>query len=295
MGLAVLALGGALPPVVVLLVLVAVSILAGILGSLLGLGGGLVLVPALVLLFGVDVHLAIAASLVSVIATSCGTAASQVEEGLTDLRVGMFLEIATSIGGLAGALVAVTVLASHDQVLLLAFIPVILLAAVLMFRGRQSHISAHPLPDRWAERFRLHGSFYNERRGEWVSYQVTGTRNGLALAGLAGVGAGLLGIGGGIFNVPAMNAFMNVPIRVATATSTFMIGVTAAAGAMIYLFAGDVSLVIAAPVCVGVLVGTQVGIRYQWRTSSSLLKMVFVIVLLAAAILMGAQGLGWLH
>ncbi|MCI4318056.1 MAG: sulfite exporter TauE/SafE family protein [Thermoplasmata archaeon] len=264
MGLSVLALGGGLPPVLVLAVLVGISILAGALGSLLGLGGGLVLVPALVLLFGVDIHLAIAASLVSVIATSCGTSASQVEEGLTEEQ-------------------------------LLAFIPVVLVAAFLMFRNRQSHVSADPPHDEWADRLRLHGTFYNERRGQSVSYRVTGTREGLALAGVAGVGSGLLGIGGGIFNVPAMNAFMNVPMRVATATSTFMIGVTAAAGAMIYLFAGDVSLVIAAPVCVGVLVGTQLGIRYQWRTSSSLLKLGFVVILFAAAILMGAQGLGWLH
>ena len=206
----------------------------------------------------------------------------------------MLLEIATAIGGFVGALVAVTILAHNDQILLLTFIPVVLAASVLMFHRRDLPVDPDPAHDALADRLQLHGEFYNERRQQWIGYRVTGTRLGLALAGVAGIASGLLGFGGGIFYVPAMNAFMNLPLRVATATSTFMIGVTATAGAIIYLLAGDVSLVVAAPVCLGVLVGTRVGLRYQWRTSAARLKLVFAAVLVVAAALMATRAFGWL-
>jgi uncharacterized protein len=272
--------------------LLLVSLAAGTLGALLGLGGGLILVPALVLLFGIDIHLAVAASLVSVVATSLGTASSQVASGQTDLRIGMFLETATAIGGLLGALVAVTLLAQHGNVIVFLFVPVVIFAAVLMLSRRSGDIRRSVPPDRLAQRLELSGSFRDEKTGVIAPYPVTATGTGLVLAGVAGIGSGLLGLGGGLFFVPAMNSFMNVPMRVASATSMFMIGVTAAAGAIVYLYAGDVSPFLAAPVVLGVLAGSFIGIRIQPSTSVPRLKMLFVIVLLAAAFSMALQGLG---
>jgi uncharacterized membrane protein YfcA len=277
---------------VAFLLLIVISFAAGLLGSLVGLGGGIVLVPALVLVFGVDVHLAIAASLVSVVATSLGTASTAVSRGLTDLRVGMFLETATAVGGLAGALVSVTLLARHGDVLTLVFIPAIVLGALLMLSRRSSDVREVVPPDRWADRLRLGGTFTDPRDGQRTSYRVTRSGTGLLFSGIAGVGAGLLGIGGGIFYVPAMNGVMNIPLRVASSTSIFMIGVTAAGGGFVYLYAGDVSALLAAPVVLGVLAGSVLGIRLQPSASTSLLKTVFVVALVAAAVLLGLRGIG---
>lgn len=287
-------LGGGGDTLVAFLLLVAISFAAGALGSLLGLGGGLFLVPALVLLFGVEIHIAIAASLVSVIATSCGAASTNVEEGLTNLRVGMFLEIATALGGLAGAIVAVTILAGRGEVLIIAFVPVVLLSAFAMFLSRRVDSLPDAPPDRLAERFRLAGSYREGGHGSEIPYRVTRTRAGLSLAGVSGVASGLLGVGGGVFNVPGMNAVMNLPLRAASATSTFMIGVTASAGALVYLFAGDVYLAVAAPVSLGTLGGSLLASRYQFLAPVLGLKALFVAILVLAAGLMLVRGVGWL-
>ncbi len=277
-----------------LALLILVSFAAGALGTLLGLGGGLFMVPALVLLFGVEIHIAIAASLVSVIATSCGAASTFVEEGLTNLRIGMFLEIATAVGGLVGAIVSVTILAAHGEILILAFVPVVLLAALAMYLTRRTDTRPDLPPDRLSARFRLSGSYYDVRTQKDVDYHVTRSGTGLALAGVSGAASGLLGVGGGVFNVPAMNALMNLPMRAASATSTFMIGVTASAGALIYLFAGDVYLGIAAPVSLGTLAGSLLASRHQFKAPVHGLKGLFVGILVLAALLMLARGVGWL-
>lgn len=288
-----LALAGiAVPIIVALLLLFVVAVGAGTMGSLLGLGGGLMLVPALVLIFGIDIHVAIAASLVSVVATSTGAASVQVESGFTNPRLGMFLESATAVGGLLGALLSVTLLGAHGQVLIGIFIGVVLVAAGYMYRQRGRGVDPDPPRDRLADRLRLGGSSLDTDRGEVVAYRVTGTSLGLAISGLAGVASGLLGIGGGLFKVPAMNSIMNVPIRVASATSTFMIGVTAASGALVYLFAGDVGILITAPSAVGTVLGSQIGSELRPRATSGLLKDVFVAVLVFAAGLLAAQLFG---
>ncbi|HUI38275.1 MAG TPA: sulfite exporter TauE/SafE family protein, partial [Thermoplasmata archaeon] len=217
--------GGPYGPFWDLAILLLVSFGAGLIGALLGVGGGLFLVPALVLLFRIDVHFAIAASLVSVVATTTGTAANRIGEGRVNLRLGMFLETATALGGLLGAIVSVTILASHGQILLFALIPVILIAAALMAIGRRREVYRRRPPDRLAERLRLSGTYVDPYTHLLEEYRVTGTGPGLGFSALAGLASGLLGVGGGIFKVPAMNAFMNVPFRVAAATSTLMIGV----------------------------------------------------------------------
>ena len=281
-----------LGPWLSLIFLLLISIAAGTIGSMLGLGGGIVLVPALVLLFDVDIHLAIAASLVSVIATSSGAAATLVEDGLTDLRLAMFLETATVVGGVVGAAIAVTLLASRGDVLVLAFVPLVILGAVLMLLRRSDDVRASAPADGLAERLKLSGEYYDERRQANVAYRVSQTRTGLAFSGIAGLASGMLGIGGGIFYVPSMNSFMSVPLRVAGATSMLMVGVTAVAGALVFLFAGDVVLPLTAPVALGVLAGSAIGIRLQSGASIPWLKGVFAVVLSAAALSMVLRGVG---
>ncbi len=289
---ALLLLGAAVPWLLLLAVLLLAAGAAGTLGSLLGLGGGVVLVPVLVLVFGLDIHLAVAASLVSVIATSTGAASTQVEGGFTDVRLGMFLEVATAAGGLAGALAAVTVFAARGSVLILTFVPVVLAGAVYMIAGRSVDVRPELGSDRLARRFRLRGECPDPEHGGSLRYEATRTGPGLAVSALAGVASGLLGIGGGIFKVPAMNAVMNVPMRVASATSTFMIGVTASAAAVVYLFAGDVALFVAAPAAVGAVLGSRAGSHLRIRVSPGALKAGFAVVLIGAAASMLGQGLG---
>jgi uncharacterized protein len=277
-----------------LVLLLAIAVGAGFVGSLLGIGGGLFLVPALFLLFGVDIRLAIAASLISVVATSCGSAGAYVKSGLTNLRLAMFLEIATATGGLLGALLSVVVLAHSEYLLVFLFVPVVLLSAWLMLAARGSDSRPDRAGDGWAARLRLGSAYTDPVRGSVVSYNVTRSGVGLGFAGIAGVASGLLGIGGGLFKVPAMSTFMNVPIRVAVATSNFMIGVTASAGALVYLFAGQVSFGLAAPVAIGVVAGSYLGSHYGPTTSTTGLKTLFAIVLVVAAVLMLLRAVGYL-
>ncbi|HEV2165405.1 MAG TPA: sulfite exporter TauE/SafE family protein [Thermoplasmata archaeon] len=283
---------GGSSPLFDLALLLLVSFAAGMIGALMGVGGGLFLVPALILLFGVDVHVAVAASLVSVVATTTGAASTRLGEGFVNLRLGMFLETATALGGLAGAAVSVTLLAQHGNVLIFALIPVILVAAVLMSMGRPRVQNAARPPDRLADRLRLSGVYVDPSSGEREEYRVRGTTYGLGFASLAGVASGLLGIGGGIFKVPAMNAFMNVPLRVASATSTLMIGVTASAGALVYLFAGDVALTLVAPVAIAVLLGSFLSVHFGSTWPRQRLRFLFVGVLVLAAFLLFLRAAG---
>lgn len=267
---------------------------AGTIGALVGVGGGVFLVPALVLLFGVDIHLAIAASLVSVVGTSTGASITHVGDELTNLRLGMFLETATVTGGLIGAIVTVTVLANRSDVLLFALVPVLIGTAVLVAIGRRRMGLNRRPPDPLAERLHLGGVYVDPQTGEREEYHVSGTATGLGLSMLAGFASGLLGIGGGLFKVPAMNAFMNVPFRIASATSTFMIGVTASAGAIVYLFLGQIALPLVAPVTLSVVAGSLVATHAAPKTSARGLRYLFVAVLLIAAFFLFLRGVGWI-
>jgi uncharacterized protein len=248
----------------------------------------------LILVFHVQPVLAIAASLVAVIATSSGAAASYVGRGLANTRLGMFLEIATVIGGLAGAGLTVFVLNTPlgNRILTLAFVPVVLAAAVLMYRGRNARRESPPPPDPLAHRLRLGGVYHDENEGRDIPYEVGRTGTGLAFSAIAGLVSGLLGIGGGVFYVPAMNTFMGVPIRIAGPTSNFMIGVTATAGAIVYLFGGDVALFWTGPVVLGILLGSRLGTVSHRSVSTERLKRLFIVVLVFAALLMALRGLG---
>jgi hypothetical protein len=281
-------------PLVELLLLCAIALLAGTVGAMVGVGGGIFLVPALVLIFGIDIHYAIAASLVSVVGTSSGASVAYVWDELTDLKLAMFLETATVAGGLIGAIVTVTILASAGNVLTLAFVPVIVFATVMMARGRRPALPHARSKDPVAERLGLGRSYVDPGTGAVEHYKVTGTGIGLGFSTIAGFASGLLGIGGGVFKVPAMNAFMSIPLRVASATSTFMIGVTACASALVYFMAGYVSLPLVAPVAVAVMGGSFAGTHLVALAPARGLRYLFIVVLSAAAFLLLLKGAGWI-
>jgi uncharacterized membrane protein YfcA len=253
------------------------SVAAGFLGALTGLGGGVVLVPMLVLLFGVDIRYAIGASLVSVIATSSGAAAAYVREGYSNVRVGMFLEIATTLGALSGAVVAARVPTSG---LAIVFGSVLLYSAYLSGH-RHDHSSSEGPSDRWATLLRL-DSTYPTPAGE-RRYHVRGVPAGFGLMYVAGVLSGLLGIGSGAVKVLAMDQAMRLPFKVSTTTSNFMIGVTAAASAGVYLRRGYIDPGLAMPVVLGVLFGSMQGARVLASAPAHRLRFVFVWVIVALA------------
>ena len=267
----------------------AVSLLAGILGSLAGIGGGILIIPALTVLFGVDIHLAIGASIVSVIATSSGAAAAYVRDRLTNLRIGMFLELATTSGAVAGALLAAVVATS----LLYVTLGVVLIfsAALQLTRLGEELAEAAPASG-MGLRLALGDSYPDPRLGE-VAYSPRRIPLGFALMALAGLVSGLLGIGSGALKVVAMDGAMRLPMKVSSATSNFMIGVTAAASAGIYLGRGDVDVRIASPVALGVLLGAVIGARLLGRLSNRHVRRLFVPILAIIGLETILRGLGY--
>src|SRR5271165_4458405 len=235
------------------------SLVAGFLGSLTGLGGGVVLVPLLTLFFKVDIRYAIGASLVSVIATSSGAAAAYVKEGFSNIRIGMFLEIATTIGALCGASPGVWVPTKAIAIIL----GVLLIVSAFLSRKPRSPAERNSPPDPLATRLRLNGSFPDLEGMR--SYNVQRVPAGFGIMFGAGALSGLLGIGSGAMKVLAMDQAMKIPFKVSTTTSNFMIGVTAAASAGIYLSQGLIKPEIAMPVMLGVLVGSLLGTRVLVR------------------------------
>lgn len=249
------------------------SLLAGFLGALTGLGGGVVVVPLLTLVFRVDIHYAIGAALVSVIATSSGAAAAYVREGYSNIRVGMFLEMATTMGALAGAAL---VLYLHASVIAVIFGLVLIYSAVASFHKGSDSKRDHG-PDPIASWLHM-DSTYPTVTG-FVSYHVRGVPMGFALMVLAGLLSGLLGIGSGAVKVLAMDKAMKLPFKVSTTTSNFMIGVTAAAGAGIYLSRGYIDPGLAMPVMLGVLAGSLTGARVLVGAQVRVLRGVFAVVI----------------
>ena len=261
------------------------SFAAGLLGALTGLGGGVVIVPLLALFFHVDIRYAIGASLISVIATSSGAAAAYVREGYSNIRIGMFLEIATTVGALAGAYLATRVPTAWIGVI---FGLVLLYSAYLSSRKQQPH-PADMTPDRIASALRLNGSFPGETGKE--AYNVHHVPAGFGLMFTAGTLSGLLGIGSGAVKVLAMDQAMRIPFKVSTTTSNFMIGVTAAASAGIYLSRGYINPTLAMPVMLGVLAGSMVGAKVLVRARVSVLRWIFAGVIVVLGVEMIYNGL----
>lgn len=261
------------------------SIGAGFLGALTGLGGGVVIVPMLTLLFGVDLRYAIGASLVSVIATSSGAASAYVREGYSNLRIGMFLEVATTVGAVAGAYLAVWLNPSWIAVTF---------GVVLLYSAWQARSPVKPATvaggqDWLATTLRLDGAYPSE--AGWVAYRVVRVPFGFLVMLVAGALSGLLGIGSGAVKVLAMDQVMRLPFKVSTTTSNFMIGVTAAASAGVYLNRGYIDPVLAMPVMLGVLAGATAGAAVLTRSRPARLRTIFGVVIGALALQMIVKGL----
>ena len=243
--------------------MIAGGAVAGVFGSLLGLGGGILIVPLLTLGFGLDLRAAVGVSLVSVIMTSSVSAGVYLERHLADLRLGMRLELFTAIGALVGGTIAFLI---DERWLSVLFAALLGYVAVSMLRARDSPAD-EPGPD-------------------GPSYEVRNLRLGVAGATGAGVASALLGIGGGIIKVPLMHLAMGIPLRVATATSNLMVGITAAASAVIYLIRGEIDPFVAGPTAIGVFLGASLGSRISHRIDLRVLRWLFVVVLLYTAIQM---------
>lgn len=275
-------------PLTFFLFIAVAGVAAGTLGALLGIGGGLIIIPTLTLLAGVDLRYAMGAGLVSVIVTSSGAAATYVRDGMVNLRLAMFLELATTTGAVVGAFLA--------GLMPVAWLSLILGLTLLYVswssyrtRGGERENLAQGSPA--ATRLRLQGAYFDPALGHNVEYQVTRVPQGFAVMWGAGLMSGLLGIGSGVFKVLAMDRLMRAPFKASTTTSNFMIGVTAAASAGTYFARGDINPFIAAPVALGVLAGTVIGTRLLRRLHSRVLKKILLVLLVVVAIQMIRRGL----
>ncbi|RDW99458.1 sulfite exporter TauE/SafE family protein [Listeria kieliensis] len=268
-----------------------IAIFAGIIGSILGLGGGIIMTPALTLIFGIDIQYAIGASIISVIATSSGSAIAYIRDRITNLRAGMFLEIATTLGAITGAFIGGLLSATA---LYIIFGLLLLYSAFNMIKKVGSEFPQNVKPDPIATKLKLHDSYYDKALRKEVPYEVANVPAGFGFMYGAGIASGLLGIGSGAFKVMALDVFMKLPLKVSSATSNLMMGVTAAASATVYLFKGDIDPTIAAPVAIGVLIGATLGTKVMQRLKSKVIRLVFIPVLLYVALQMILEGLGWI-
>lgn len=267
---------------IIILFLGAIS--AGLLGSLTGLGGGVIIIPLLTLGFGVPMHYAIGASLISVIGTSSGAAVAFVKEGFTNMRIGMFLEIATTSGAIAGALVSGML---NPNTIGIIFASILLLTVILNLKGKPDHQESL-IKGSLEDKLKLYGTFPD--KGVVKSYAARNTIPGFFMMMFAGAMSGLLGIGSGALKVLAMDNMMRLPFKVSTTTSNFMIGVTAVASSLIYFQRGEIIPVIVAPVLVGVVVGSFIGSKTLMVSKTKKLKTFFAIVITILSIYMMYNG-----
>lgn len=265
------------------LILLGGAYLAGLVGSLTGLGGGVVVIPLLTLVFHVDIRYAIGAALLAAIANSSGAASAYVKEGITNIRLGMFLEIATTIGAVGGAVIAVY---TPTNTIAILFGAILLFSAFMTIRKKNQE--ALTIGSNTALKLKLNSS-YPAKDGE-VAYQLKNVGAGFSIMTLAGVLSGLLGIGSGALKVLAMDSTMHIPFKVSTTTSNFMIGVTAAASAVIYLQRGYMDAGIAFPVVLGVLAGAFTGSKLLTRLDPKVLKYIFCVAISFVALEMIYNG-----
>ena len=257
---------------------------AGLLGSLTGLGGGVIVIPLLTLAFGIDFHYAIGAALVASIATSSGSASAYVKEGMTNIRLGMFLEIATSVGAVLGAVIALWMPTNAIAVI---FGVVLFFTAVMQNRQKVDHVGVKG--SALAMKLKLFGSYPTKEGVQ--NYELTNVPGGFLIMVAAGALSGLLGIGSGVLKVLAMDSRMKVPFKVSTTTSNFMIGVTAVTSAVVYLQRGYIEPGIAFPIMVGVLGGALTGAKLLKHLDVRLLRKIFAIAILLVAVNMIYNGL----
>ena len=266
------------------LILLLAAYSAGLLGSLTGLGGGVVVIPVLTLGFGVDFHYAIGAALVASIATSSGSGSAYVKEGITNIRLGMFLEIATTLGAVCGAAVAIYL---NNNVIAVIYGAVLLLTAAMQQRRKSDHEGVQG--SEAARRLKLFGT-WPLRDGTVKAYELCNVGGGFGVMYVAGVLSGILGIGSGVLKVLAMDSMMKVPFKVSTTTSNFMMGVTACASAVVYVQRGVIVPEIAFPVMIGVLLGALTGARLLKTMNVRVLRQIFCVAITLVALNMIWQG-----
>ena len=271
-----------------------IAVLAGFLGSLVGLGGGIIITPALTILFGIDIKYAIGASIIAVIATSSGSAIAFVKDHVSNMRVGMLLEVFTTAGGVVGARMA----GIFSSKLLYIFFSLILLNSfygMLKKTGLITKVKKEEEKvenDKYADRYKLNSTYYDKATGKTVAYNVTNVPQGSLVMFGAGFASGLLGIGSGAFKVVALDSYMKLPIKVSTATSNFMMGVTATASALIYFFNGTINPAIAAPIAIGTLIGSRTGAKVMQRLDAKYIRYIFLPILLFTIVNMFLKGVG---
>lgn len=258
--------------------------MAGFVGSLTGLGGGVIIIPLLTLGLGVDLHYAIGASLISVIATSSGSAAAFVKEGVSNIRIGMFLEIATTLGAILGAVIAIYLNANYIAII---FGALLLFCAIMIFKKKTADHLAQK-DSLWARRLKLNGAYPD--KGIIHTYKVTNVLGGFFMMLFAGTLSGLLGVGSGALKVLAMDNIMRLPFKVSTTTSNFMMGVTAVASALIYFHRGQIEPTIVMPVCIGVLLGARLGSKLLLKSDTGKLKVLFALIITLLALQMIYKG-----
>ncbi len=274
-----------------------ISIIAGLVGALVGIGGGILVVPALTLLFGVPIQYAIGASIVSVIATSSGSASAYVRDHITNLRIGMFLEMGSSVGAIFGAVTSIALIRSgYSWVVFLAFGGLLMASAYgSAVRSRRERKAGAEIinhdPNPVSTRLKLSGDYYDNATKSNVPYIADRVYPAFGVMFTAGVLSALLGVGGGVLKVVGLDSFMKLPFKVSTTTSNFMIGVTAAASTGIYYIGGFVNPILAAPVAIGVVVGAFAGTKVLVRIRPGALRWVFVVALIIIGIEMIHQGI----
>lgn len=273
------------------------GVIAGVLGAVMGVGGGIIVVPILVLVFGFDIKIAVVSSLVAVVASSTAAGGVYVGKGLANMRLGMWLEMATTIGGIAGGLIAVYV-SSNLITMIFSFLMFVIAALVFKTKDNAKAVASPVHSAALSEVLGqedvrgLSGSYYDAHSKSTIHYQVERSFLGSVISFFAGLLSGLLGVGGGFIKVPAMHLGMNVPIKVAAATSNFMIGVTAVSSLFVYFVKGMVYPLVAAPVAIGVVFGALVGTSVAQKISAAMMKKIFAVllVLIAIQMLLGAMG-----
>ncbi len=282
--------GAAMGPFAFVLKVMAASLVGGVLGSIAGIGGGIVIVPVLTLFLGIDIRYAIGASIVSVIATSSGAGSVYVKDRLTNIRIAMFLEVATALGAIIGAALLAPRLPAN--ILAVLFGLTLLASLIPIFKKFGEELPEGVVDDTLARRLRLDGVYFDKRLGQEIAYQVTGIPLASFYMFAAGIISGLLGIGAGVLKVLAHEIAMKVPSKVSTATSNFMIGVTAAAASGVYLHRGLVLPFVVVPVAGGVLLGALLGTKLMERMSNNLVRQVFAFALALIGIQMLLRGFG---
>ena len=274
-----------------ILILAGVGLFAGIFGAIFGIGGGMIVTPIMTIALGLDIKYAIGASVISVIATSSGASIAYLKDDMLNLRVAMFLEIATTVGAILGAILTGVLPA---KVLYVLFGMLLIFSSWNMLhklRASKEEVE-NTIPDELSEKLELNSTYYDQANRKQVDYKVSNVPGGFTMMFGAGLASGLLGVGSGAFKVIAMDTIMKMPLKPSSATSNLMMGVTAAASATVYFFNGSIKPEIAAPLAIGILVGATIGSRIMQHLQAKLLRKIFIPVLFLIGLQMFLKGFG---